>query len=492
LSGVLAADVAVVGSGISGMLVARACLQAGLEVVVLERGGLRTHAEQVAGGLEADVDGARHNHETAPGTPAYPWDYVYGVGGSSLHWSGHAPRLQPEDLRMHSTHGIMEDWPIGYEALEPFYERAEAALAVAAAPGGQPAHPLSPMDRVVAPLLEPFSALPQARPSVPVGRRPACCGAAVCALCPVDSRYSVLNACEDVLEHPGLHLATETVAARLQLDGTGRRAVGVDALDRRREPVQVRARTFVLAASGFENPALLLRSGLERPATGRYLFDHQHRTLWLRVRDPVGAGEGHTISTGYSTALLEGEFRARHSGALAVLFNPGIPVVGHVADALLAGSAGPAVRAEAADAWRRTLPFDLLLEDHPRPERRVTLSSRRDALGLPLVRVAYPPPSAYEEDGHRAAVAEIVRRLEPLGVEAAEERPAPAGAHLLGTCRMGAGDQAVVDSDLRHLDVENLFVAGGSAFPTYSPSHPTLTIAALAIRAGERVAAELA
>jgi choline dehydrogenase-like flavoprotein len=484
---VLAADVAVVGSGIAGLLIARECLAAGLEVVMLERGALRTHAEQLATGAhEAPAAGASHNHEPAPGTPDYPWDYVYGVGGSALHWSGHAPRLRPEDFRMRSAHGVMEDWPVSYETLEPYYLRAEHALAVAGAPGGQPAHPLSPMDRLVAPLLEPFAPLPQARPSQAVGTRPACCGAAVCRLCPVDSRYSALNASGDVLEHPALTLATETVAARLRLDGGGRRAVGLDALTAAREPVQVRARTFVLAAGGFENPALLLRSGLERPDTGRYLFDHKHRSLWVRVREPVGAGEGHTISTGYSAAFLEGEFRARHSAAIVVLFNPGVPVAGTVADALLAGHDGRAVRDRAADVWRRTVPFDLLLEDRPRPERRVTLSSRRDAFGLPLVQVAYPPPSAYEEDGHRIAAAEIVRRLGPLGVEAAEEASAPAGGHLLGTCRMGG----VVDADLRHLDVENVFVAGGSAFPTYSPSHPTLTIAALAIRAGERVVAE--
>jgi choline dehydrogenase-like flavoprotein len=483
---VLAADVAVVGSGVSGMLVARECLQAGLEVVMLERGALRTHAEQLAGGHEADVDGARHNHEPAPGTPDYPWDYAYGVGGSALHWSGHAPRLRPEDFRMRSAHGVMEDWPLSYETLEPYYLRAENALAVAGAPGGQPAHPLSPIDRAVAPLLEPFAPLPQARPSQAVGTRPVCCGAAVCRLCPVDSRYSALNASEDVLNHPAFTLATETVAARLRLDGAGRRAAGLDALNAAREPVQVRARTFVLAAGGFENPALLLRSELERPDTGRYLFDHEHRSLLIRVREPVGAGEGHTISTGYSAALLEGGFRAERSAAIAVLFNPGVPVAEPVADALLAGRAGPAVRREAADVWRRTIPFDLLLEDHPRPERRVTLSSRRDGFGLPLVRVAYPPPSAYEHDGHAAAVEQIVRRLEPLGVEAADAAPAPAGGHLLGTCRMGG----VVDADLRHLDVENLFVVGGSAFPTYSPSHPTLTIAALAIRAGETIASD--
>jgi choline dehydrogenase-like flavoprotein len=484
------ADVVVVGAGISGALVARQCLEAGLQVTMVERGGMRTHAEQMAGaGYETDGPGARHNHETAPGTPDYPWDYVFGVGGASLHWSGHTPRLLPTDFRMRSTYGVMEDWPIDYDALVPYFERAEDALAVAGGPGGQPAHPLSPMDRAVAGLLDPFHALPQARPSRDVGTRPACCGAAICALCPVDSRFSVLNACADVLEHPALDLRTDTVAARVRV-GAGR-ATGIDVLGPDGAPGRIDARAVILAASGFENPAILLRSGLDRPATGRFLFDHRHRTLWVRVREPVGAGHGATISTGYSAALLDGPFRARHSGAVAVLFNPGVPVVGTVADALLEGARGRSTREAAADVWQRTLPFDLLLEDVPRPERRVTLSPRRDHLGLPLVRVAYADAGEYEAAGYRAAVEELTRRLEPLGVEAADERPAPAGGHLLGTCRTGEGETAVVGPDLRHLDTDGLFVVGGSAFPTYSPLHPTLTIAALAIRAGDRVAAEL-
>lgn len=56
---------------------------------------------------------------------------------------------------------------------------------------------------------------------------------------------------------------------------------------------------------------------------------------------------------------------------------------------------------------------------------------------------------------------------------------------------MGAGDDAVVGPDMRHLEIENLFVAGGSAFPTYSAAHPTLTIAALALRLGDLLAGEL-
>jgi len=344
------------------------------------------------------------------------------------------------------------------------------------------------MDRVVASLLEPYGPLPQARLSRAVGTRPPCCGAATCELCPVDSRFSVLNSLAHVLEHPQLRLATETVATRIRFGATGGRASGVEALGSDGEPVEVSGRAVVLAASGFENPAILLRSGLERPATGRYLFDHAHHSVWVRVRRDVEPGRGATIATGHSSALLEGDFRSERSGAIAILFNPGIPVEGALVEGMLTGRRGTELREGAADLWRRSLPFDVLLEDVPRPERRVTLSPKRDGFGLPLVRVTYPPPSRYEIDGLEHARAELTRRLAPLDVEAVDVFQGPSGGHLLGTCRMGDGDRGVVDRDLRHLDAQNVFVVGGSAFPTYSPSHPTCTIAALAIRAGDEIA----
>jgi choline dehydrogenase-like flavoprotein len=490
----VSADVAIVGAGVSGILVARECLRRGLSVAVVERGAWKEHPEQLTTGThELDVEGARHNHEIAEGSPPYPWDYAYGVGGSCLHWTGHSPRLLADDLRMRSRHGVMEDWPLSMDELEPYYERAEAVLGVAGAPpprhggpGGQPAHPLSPMDRLVAPLLAPYGPLPSARPSRQTGTRPACCGSATCELCPVDSRFSVLNSLGDVLRERSLRMITETVAARVVVER--RRVTMLEALDREKSPVRVRARSFVLAASGFENPALLLRSGLDRPATGRYLYDHAHRTLTVRVRRRVGAGEGASIVTGYSSAFRTGESRSRRSAAIALVFNPGIPIGGLVTEALLSGTGGRELRRRIADRWAHTLPFDVLLEDVPRPERRITLSPERDGYGLPRVRVSYAAPGRYEEEGVKAVREGLLDRLAPLGIEAVAEPQAPAGAHLLGTCRMGTGTNAVVDADLRHHDVENLFVVGGSAFPTYSPSHPTLTIAALAIRAGEHIA----
>lgn len=502
---VVEADLAIVGSGVCGLLAAWAPLQAGLRVAMLERGALKTHAQQLADGRwEADVPGAVHNDETAPGTSPYPWSYVYGVGGSTLHWDGATPRFTAPDFKMRSAYGVMVDWPLSLEELRPYYHQAEGALGVAGAPGGDaggpssglpgartlPPHPLSPMDRAVARHLAPFRPLPQARPSRPLQGRPACCGSATCELCPVDARFSSLNGLRAVLEHPGLELREQTVAASLRSPPGGREIEAIEAIDRRGARSRIRADRFVLAAGGFENPAILLRSGFERPALGRYLFDHAHTTLTVRLRRDLNPGHGDSLSTGLSEAFREGEFRSRCSAAIASPFNPGSPLGTLVAAGVEERLAGAEVRAEALAGWRRTLPLDVLTEDVPQAARRVTLAANRDSFGLPLNSVAYPEPTRYELEGIARVGAGVRRALAPLGVQGVETAPGPRGGHLLGTCRMSSKEDGVVDSQMRHLDFENLFVAGGSAFPTYSPVHPTLTIAALSLRLGTLLAGE--
>jgi choline dehydrogenase-like flavoprotein len=503
---VVEADLAVIGSGVCGLLAAWAPLQSGATVAMLERGALKTHAEQLADGeWSADVPGAQPNNETAPGTLSYPWSYVYGVGGSSLHWSGTTPRFKAADFAMRSTYGVMRDWPISLEQLLPYYRRAEQALGIAGAPeeaepaagpplpGAKtlPPHPHSPMDEVVGPHLEPFGPLPQARPSQPLQGRPACCGSATCELCPVDARFSALNGLQVVLGHPGLDLHRQTVAARLRRDPSGRSIEAIEAIAPDGTHMLVRAQRYVLAANGFENPGILLRSGLQRADVGHYLSDHGHTSLFATLRRAVRPGYGSTLVTGLSEAFRDGPFRSRYAAAIVSLYNPGVPLGPFVADGISAGNDGDEVRARALAAWKRILPLDMLSEDVPQRARRVSLSPRRDSFGLPLNRIAYSEPSRYERDGIAHVVESLRRRLAPLGVSEVTAKPGPRGGHLLGTCRMGDGDEGVVDDQLRHLDFENLFVAGGSAFPTYGPVHPTLTVAALALRLGQLLAGEL-
>ncbi|HXQ89421.1 MAG TPA: GMC oxidoreductase, partial [Solirubrobacterales bacterium] len=254
----------------------------------------------------------------------------------------------------------------------------------------------------------------------------------------------------------------------------------------------VRGKRYVLAANGIENPGLLLRSGLDGPAVGRYLFDHGHTTVTVTLREELEPGVGDSLTTGLVEAFREGGFRSERSAAILSPYNPGAPVAHMLIDGLTARESGKEARAKALSRWRRTIPFDMLTEDVPQAGSTVTLSPNRDSFGLPLNRTAYLPSTRYEVDGIDHAVSSLHERLEPLGVEAMEVGPGPEGGHLMGTCRMGPPGRGVVDGEMRHLEIESLFVAGSSAFPTYAPVHPTLTVAALALRLGELLAEEAA
>jgi choline dehydrogenase-like flavoprotein len=64
--------------------------------------------------------------------------------------------------------------------------------------------------------------------------------------------------------------------------------------------------------------------------------------------------------------------------------------------------------------------------------------------------------------------------------------------HVMGTYRMGSDAKtSVVDTDQRTHDHRNLFLLGSGVFPTGAASNPTLTIAALALRAVDPIRASI-
>jgi choline dehydrogenase-like flavoprotein len=127
----------------------------------------------------------------------------------------------------------------------------------------------------------------------------------------------------------------------------------------------------------------------------------------------------------------------------------------------------------------------------PDQNNRVTLSTQLDALGLPKPQLAFQE-GEYTRAGllHSVDVFKGIFAAAGCSNVVLDDKPNTySGAgHILGTCRMGDDPaQSVVDRNCRAHDHPNLFIVGSSVFPTCGTANPTLTLAALALRAVDAI-----
>src|SRR5438445_284338 len=325
------AEVGIVGAGAAGGVLALALARRGIQVVVLESGP----RHDVARRGESVRRYLRHENPwpTLPreldryavgGTVLYQLEgrRARGVGGSTLHWEGYALRMHERDLRLLTSHGIAEDWPISYQDLEPYYTAAERMLGVAGAADEPwasprsasfplPAFAFSHSDSLFAGVCRTlgigFHHLPQARNSLAYDGRPQCRACGTCQACPTGARASVDLAQIPQAEATGhARVVTEATVLRLELDPAGEVEAlvyaGLDKVERR-----LTARIFVLAGhprvrraasrpgqlhlAQPERAGLLRQSGAPRPLQPEPLrAQRPERCPGRRRPDPKDAG----------------------------------------------------------------------------------------------------------------------------------------------------------------------------------------------------------
>jgi choline dehydrogenase-like flavoprotein len=348
-------------------------------------------------------------------------------------------------------------------------------------------------------------ATPQARNSVEGNGRPACCGNASCIpVCPIGAKYDATVHLAQAEKH-GAVVHAETTATRIEVGAEGR----VTAVRFKRwdgsEGV-ARGKVFALAAHAIETPRLLLHSRNEAlpngvanssDQVGRNLMDHPTQLSWALATKPVWPYRG-PLSTSSIENFRDHAFRKDRPAMRIEIGNDGwawpkgAPVT-TAADFALRGLRGRALDSALRDQASRHLRLASQVEQLPDPENRVTLDpDEKDIYGVPLPRLAFRI-DAYVEAGlaaARDAHAEIFGRL---GATETQHRDGPEGAgHIMGTARMGNdAKSSVVDGELRSHDHRNLFILGSAVFPTGATANPTLTIAALSLRAAGRVKAAL-
>lgn len=523
-------DVAVIGSGVAGALIASHLAAQGLKVTILEAGDEVDRSAAVDRYWSAAIKVPECPYPPVPqamhpvsdnldfwyqqeGPDKFASTYIKTVGGTTWHWLGTALRFVPSDFQLRTRFGQGVDWPIDYATLSPFYDKAEAELGVSGDSQSDLGSPRSadyPMQAIPQTFLDKaFAAAlkgsaydvrptPQARNSRDQGDRPACCGNASCIpVCPVQAKYDAT-----------VHVARATKAGAVLLSKST--VVSLDVGDKNQITAArfirwdgsagtVQARYFVLAAHAIESPRLLLNSASERAPNGvsnssgqvgRNLMDHPTQLSWALAKDPVFPYRG-PLSTSGIENLRDGDFRAARGAFRIEIGNDGwswptgapISTASELANQGLRGARlDEALRQQTS----RHVRLASLVEQLPDPGNRVTLDpTKRDTYGVPLPRLSYSL-DGYVKEGLAAARAAHEDIFSRLGVSELHHSPDVQGAgHIIGTLRMGTDARSsVVDSDLRSHDHSNLFMAGSAVFPTSATANPSLTIAALALRLG--------
>ena len=145
-------DVVIVGAGIAGSILGRQLAENGKRVLILEagpgtgleRGGFQTFVDRFfleniksptapfPHSINAPVDAPFSPYYVQTGPQNYGSNYTRHAGGTTLHWMGTCLRFLPEDFQLKSLYGHGIDWPISYEDLQPYYQKAEWELGVSA------------------------------------------------------------------------------------------------------------------------------------------------------------------------------------------------------------------------------------------------------------------------------------------------------------------------------------------------------------------------
>lgn len=523
-------DVCMIGGGISAALLAQklAELRPGTSIIVVEAGDRL---------FDTKARWQNRARSLAYGENPWPGDYIgeqtgvglvsrtMAVGGSALHWGGVTNRFSEEDLRLKSMYGLAVDWPIAWTELERFYCEAERRIGVAGEPGPltedrrsepypMPAMPLSWNLRQLKAWAEksgiPFWATPQAKNTIPYDGRSECKRCNTCEICPTGARYSPDETFRRLLDKQAITLHDRTMVRGLVPAAGGGKTPRIDAAnathrDRPSEPIDYRARLFVLSAGYCWSPHLLLLSsstrfpnGLANSSghVGRYMNGHAFMTAQIELEAEIypGMNDQHSlISRQFFRCSPDNPF-VRHDLRIWESTVEREPRLKSADGRLLLGDA--LLADWRARAKRGTARVRAYYDVHPSADSTLTLdSAARNSFGDPLPKIVHRLDAATEArlPATKKHLTEIFNRLaraqdgKVLNVSESNYLDHPAGG-----CRMGTDpSSSVCDSFGRTHDHANLFVVGAPTLPTGGCTNGTLTFAAVTLRSAAEIASSL-
>jgi choline dehydrogenase-like flavoprotein len=500
----LEADVAIVGTGAGGGTAAEILAEAGLAVVLIEEGPLKSSSDFRM--LEADAYPELYQESAARKTRDKAISILQGRcvgGGTTVNWTSsfRTPRATLEHwARVHGLTGFSAD------DLAPWFARMEARLSIA------------PWD--VAPnannALLAAGAAKLGFSSGTIRRNvKGCWNLGYCGVgCPTNAKQSMLVTTIPGALARGATLVTRARALAFEFRGDRVAALRCAAMDARgtavtARSVTVRARAFVAAAGAIGTPALLLRSAAPDPhgVIGTRTFLHPTVVSAALMPQRVDGFSG-APQTVYSDAFLDAvavdgpiAYKLEAPPIHPVLTAITVPghglaharwmrelsrlqvVIALMRDGFHRASPGGIVRLADDGTPLLDYPLDDYLWDGVR-RALATMADIQFAAGAEQVMPVHGDGAVYAHPADaRAAIARF--DLRPLATPVFS-------AHAMGGCALGADPRhSVVDLQARFHHAANLHVLDGSLFPTSIGANPQLSIYAVVGKLASGLAASL-
>jgi choline dehydrogenase-like flavoprotein len=502
-------DVIIIGTGAGGGTLAYHLARAGKRILILERGAFLPREKANWNTAAVFLENRYHTKEvwTGPNGEELHPGTGYWVGGNTKVYGAALFRLRKEDFGvLHHKGGLSPEWPVKYDAFEPYYTKAERLYRVHGKQGIDPTEPPR-SEEYPYPALSNEPRMQEIQEDLEKqGLRPFPCPLGLqlneedrvesrCIRCDTCDGYPCLvhaksdadvNCVREVMHLPNVRLMTQVRVTRLSTNATGTAVASVEA-EVERKSAQFFGDIVAVCCGAINSAALLLGSANDKhprglanssDMVGRHFMFHQADAILAIGKEPNRSS--------YMKTLTLNDF---YFGEKEYPFPMGnVQPVGSFHSEMMKEDAPPLTPGFVLSMMTtHAVPWWLTTEDLPDPNNRVRLVDGK-------VRLEYTPNNVESFERLRSRWIETLKQAGHaehwlhLHAYFKKRIPLEGVGHQNGTCRFGTDPKAsVLDVNCRAHDVDNLYVVDGSFFASSGAVNPSLTIIANALRVGDHL-----
>ncbi len=494
-------DAVILGSGFGGSAAAYTLSKAGLKTLLIEKGDWAKRDDSDWDPRQILIE--KRYKSQAPvivkqfGDAEFKSAYHNEiVGGNSVFYGGASLRMRETDF---------SQWPIDYQALEPYYAEAETLLEISGKQGDDPFEPKrsGPYPYEPVPLTKPAVRISKAAKKldykpfyIPLALNFHNEERTICAQCNKCDGYPcrilAKNDTSVILLQKAIAFGLEIIPNTIGISFQRRkdRIESIECLDKTEmEKFKIVSDIFILSAGSLQSPAVLLRSDLGKyensRLVGRYLMRHCGGIVTgifpFRTNPEDVYHKQICISSFYEDLREE---LGTSVGVIQDIYTPAAEAVAHFAPKHL--------KAPAKIFSKLAQNLLCIAEDEPNIENRISLSRKTDSFDLELIKIEH----TFSRNDYRRLnllrekARKVLRKagaLFTLQGEIDKETP-PSFSHAVGTLRFGDSPKtSVLDPNCKFYGTDNLYVIDGSFMPTSTGVNPSLTIAANSLRIAHHI-----